>query len=146
MSNFEKLREEILNLSNNNINFNIAKKEWFVSHLEKTEEPKTCLCGKNPIKNLCYIKNNLNGNETLVGNCCVKHFELNYDWYFQGIKRIKNNLRPTGQFIIYLFENNIINQWELNFLKDRENTKKASFKQEEKEKQIIKKILYKLEK
>ena len=146
MSNFDNLVKEILFLSENKNFFNSSKKEWYVYNLVESNEPESCLCGKFPIKNLCYIKNNLNNNIALVGNCCVKHFDLNYDWFFNGVKRLKANLRPTGQFIIYLHDKKIINEWEYIFLTDRENSKKKSIKQDLKEKQIINKILKQLEK
>lgn len=146
MNNFGNLVKEILLLSENKNNFNLAKLEWVVYNLDKSNEPETCLCGKFPIKNLCYIKNNFNYNVALVGNCCVKHFDLDYDWYFNGVKKLKKDLRPTGKFILFLYENDFINDWEYKFLLNRENSKKKSLKQDLKEKQIINNILNKLKK
>lgn len=54
-----------------------AKKEWLlesVQQLERGEDSETCLCGHNPIRELCYISNRVTGKVALVGNCCVRQF------------------------------------------------------------------------
>ena len=76
----------------------------------------------------------------IVGNCCVKHFSKNLDWYFYNIKRLEDNLRPNKHFISYLYENNKINLYEFNFLINMSNKKKLSLKQQNFLNILIKKI------
>lgn len=61
------LKPEILNLSNSK-DWNIAKQEWQFHYAYKSEDAQQCLCGKQPIYNICVIRNVENGNETEVGN------------------------------------------------------------------------------
>jgi len=67
-----------------------ARGEWKLNDVWISKEPETCLCGHRPIKEICEIKNRLNGRTTEVGNCCVKHFGLERkDAVFNSIKRVK---------------------------------------------------------
>ncbi len=55
-----------------------------------SEEPESCPCGHENIKELCYIKNTINGNITFVGNVCVNKFVgIKTGNIFSGIKKIK---------------------------------------------------------
>lgn len=144
MNNYEKLKIKVLELSNNANNFYEAIKEWELEKILHSEEPESCACSHFPIKELCFLKNNSTNTRLLVGNCCVKHFEKNYDWFFYNVKRIKKGFRPNMEMIEYLFKENIINNWEYDFLINMCNKKKLSFKQKNVLKDIIKKILNKL--
>lgn len=67
--NLENLIEHIVPLSKAD-NFNAAKAEWKLIGIEIVEEFDNCPCGQN-IKELCYIENQINRNQTYVGNVCI---------------------------------------------------------------------------
>lgn len=50
------------------------KSEWIVGDREVAEEPQRCPCGKNGIKELCWIRNVVTETEMFIGNCCVRFF------------------------------------------------------------------------
>ena len=110
MSKFELIKK-ILELSYSSV-WDEAVNEW---HFESISiEPKsTCLCSHYPIKELCHIKNDKNGNTTIVGNCCIKKFkgDTTKTKMFNALKR--NQLNKA--LIEYAFEKKIINQWEKDF-------------------------------
>jgi hypothetical protein len=56
--------------------WNAARLEWELERIffADPDEPWTCLCGHQPILKLCVIANRENGNEAVVGSCCVKRF------------------------------------------------------------------------
>lgn len=68
--NFERLRDYILPLSLAST-FEAAKSEWVLESVEVSEEFDWCPCGQE-IKEHCYIRNTLTGNQTYVGNICGK--------------------------------------------------------------------------
>lgn len=120
-----------------------AKKEWHLAYVEIADDSDVadnayqCACGKNHIKELCFIHNKTNGNELLVGNCCVKKFmDLENDAIFRAIRSKKLN----SEIIEYAFSHNIINEWEKNFLHDVWRKRTFSFKQIETKRKIEKKI------
>lgn len=105
-----------------------AKKEWSLQYVEMAEdgEDYSCLCTHPHIKELCYIKNKINGNEVLVGNCCVKKFmELESDLLFQAIRRSKVN----SAMLEYAFSHNMISKWENSFMLDVMRKRKMTVKQ-----------------
>jgi hypothetical protein len=105
-----------------------AKDEWFLQYIEMAGEGEdySCLCTHPHIKELCYIKNKINGNEVLVGNCCVKKFmELESDLIFQAIRRGKVN----SAMLEYAFSHNMISEWENKFMLDVMRKRKMTFKQ-----------------
>ena len=74
-ANFENLKQEVLNLSEND-NWNDAVTEW---ELDFSSEDKNadseCVCGKKNIRYLHRIKNIHNGNELKwIGSECIKKF------------------------------------------------------------------------
>lgn len=128
--NFERLKAHILPQSNADI-FHIAKNEWKLVGVEIHEEFDNCPCGQ-PIKELCHIENQFNGNKTYVGNVCVNRFiGIETGNLFEGLKRIaKDNQANANEDLIfhayklgYIFEN------EYNFLMDTKNKRKLSEKQ-----------------
>jgi len=83
--NHYKLFDEVLKLS--------VSQEWKTAVLEWSWErtyyvdyaSENCLCGHD-IAECCVIKNKLNGNEAVVGNCCINKFmETDNDLIFQAI-------------------------------------------------------------
>lgn len=86
-----KLKNHIFELSNEQNNFSAACNEWDVLYFDLSEYWDNCPCGQD-IKELCYIKNSLNGNTTFVGNVCVNKFmAINTTNVVAGLKRIIKN-------------------------------------------------------
>lgn len=129
-NNFMKLKEHILPLSECNNDFIVAKFEWKLYHIEIREEFDNCPCGHD-IKELCFIRNRLNGNETYVGNVCVKKFmEIDTGNLFDGLKRIIKNPKanPNEDLINYAKKFGYIFDNEYKFLMDTRHKKKPSLK------------------
>lgn len=86
-----RLTAEILALSVAKI-WNDAKLEWHIAEVRKDEEPSTCLCGHNPILEVCTIRNEKTGCSAVVGNCCVKKFVgLSSDKIFRAVARVQRD-------------------------------------------------------
>jgi hypothetical protein len=87
----ETLMREIIALSTTN-DWQVAKTEWTLTGFELLDpgvDSGTCLCGHNPIRELCYIRNQTTGNEVIVGNSCVKRFlGLPTQAVFTSIRRV----------------------------------------------------------
>jgi hypothetical protein len=96
--NFERLKAYILPLSVSK-RFDLARTEWSLIAAEISEEFDQCPCGQD-IKEHCYIRNRLNGNETYVGNVCINRFiQIDTGNLFDGLKRIAKDLTPTRMTI-----------------------------------------------
>jgi hypothetical protein len=84
-----KLTEEIIKRSQAQ-SWDAARLEWGLEDVYFVEDPETCLCGHYPIKEICTLRNTVNGQSADVGNCCVKKFlGLPSDKIFQAVKRVK---------------------------------------------------------
>jgi len=95
MHNFENLKAHILPLSVSQ-HFDTARTEWTLVAVEISEEFDHCPCGQE-IKEHCYIRNRLNGNETYVGNVCINRFIQIYTGnLFDGLKRIAKDLTANA--------------------------------------------------
>lgn len=93
--NFERLKAHTLSLSVSK-SFDIARKEWSLVAIEISEEFDECPCGQE-IKEHCYIRNRLNGNETYVGNVCINRFiRIDTGNLFDGLKRIAKDLTANA--------------------------------------------------
>jgi hypothetical protein len=93
--NFERLKEHILPLSMSQ-RFDIARTEWSLAAVEISEEFDECPCGQE-IKEHCYIRNRLNGNETYVGNVCINRFiQIDTGNLFDGLRRIAKDLTANA--------------------------------------------------
>lgn len=70
------LPERIIELSNADA-WNQAVQEWQLSSIEMLDpgEFDKCLCGHYPIRQLCHIANQANGETATVGNRCVEKFD-----------------------------------------------------------------------
>jgi hypothetical protein len=139
-----KLIKEILSRSESK-DWDSAKLEWdFVSVFE-SEVEETCLCGHYPIKNICIIENLKNGNSVEIGNCCVKKFiDVDIgDKVILSRRRIKDDITKGLNEITldYLYDNDIINDWEYNFSLNTKLKRRLSGKQSEVRKKINNKFL-----
>lgn len=133
-----KLAEEIVALSESD-NWQDAKHEWKLIHICYEDEPDTCLCGHFPIKELCFIKNIKNKNETFVGNCCVKKFlGISTGTMFTSLRKIKNDKdkSPSEDLIRHAHANRWINDWEKKFAIDMLRKRKLTWSQLLKRKEI----------
>lgn len=128
--NFEHLKAHILPLSKAQ-DFNTAKKEWVLVGIELSEEFDNCLCGQK-IKEHCYIRNQINGNTTYVGNVCIKNFiGIDTGNLFSGLKRIVSDktANPNGDLIIYAYQLGYIYKKEYKFLMETRRKRNLSVKQ-----------------
>jgi len=95
-----------------------ARLEWDLNDVYESDEPETCLCGHNPIMELCILRNRTNGGFATVGNCCVKKFiGLPSDLIFQAGKRVSADARRSlnAEAIAHAFDKGWINEWERDF-------------------------------
>lgn len=141
---YHRLTEEILKLSVSKY-WEIAKLEWNFETAYESEDSQTCLCGHNPIVNICVIRNKKNNSTTEVGNCCINKF-LEIDEgnkIFISIKRLKNDLTKSMSFEVveYLKNKNILNDFEFKFYQDIYRKRNLSDKQLDIKKKINKKLL-----
>lgn len=59
--------------SREKVNPDLMREEWIAGHRELSDDPQECPCGQKGIKELCYIRNVLNGVEMFIGNECILH-------------------------------------------------------------------------
>ena len=123
-----------------------AKKEWRLESIEfaDRDEPGVCLCGHRPIIELCFLRNRENGNQTMIGNCCVKKFlKLGSQKVFAAIRRIAEDPERAvnAETIALAVERGWINDWERRFLTDTMRKRRLSQSQRGKRLQINKKLL-----
>ena len=97
-----------------------AQLEWEFATIYQGQGDDSCLCGHTPIIELCKLRNKLNANTAIVGNCCVKRFlNMQIDQIFDAVKRIERdprrsvNLRTLNQAISEAW----ITEWEYDFYK-----------------------------
>jgi hypothetical protein len=119
--NFKRLQAEIFKLSNAK-DWPSARREWRLSAVYDAGQNRTCLCGHHPIREICVIANNVNGNRTEVGNVCVKKFlGLSSDRVFQGLRRIRKDPSKSlnEDAIVFFFRNmTLLTPREYEFLLD----------------------------
>lgn len=128
--NFEKLKAHIIPLSKASDFYN-AKSEWKLIGVEIQEDWDNCPCGQ-AIKELCYIQNQLNSNETYVGNVCVNQFiGIDTGNLFAGLKRIANdnNANANEDLIMHAYQLGYIYENEYHFLMQTRRKRKLSDKQ-----------------
>lgn len=71
--------------------FDEAKLEWFLYLIVRTKDFHSCICGKS-IKQLCYLKNNMNNNTAIIGNnCTMQYMKINSGTFFNELTRIRRN-------------------------------------------------------
>jgi hypothetical protein len=139
----EAMIEHIVPLSNSE-DFNLARTEWKLYKIELHDNWYKCPCN-HPIKELCHIRNRLNGNETYVGNICINKFmDINTNNIINGIKRISQDIyaNVNEDLIEYLRDNKHLSPNEYRFLLQTKRKRKLSAKQYAWKEIINKKILY----
>lgn len=141
MSEFQ-LTTEIVRLSKADT-WDEAKLEWDLVDVEKVDEPETCMCGHQPIVEVCVIANRLNKQVTRVGNCCVKKFIARSDKIFQAVKRIKLDVSRSvnSETIEFGYDKEYITERDKKFYMDIMRKRNLSVKQRAWKESINKKIL-----
>lgn len=132
------LISEILSISNSD-KWEVAKTEWSLFEVYDQEIPSTCLCDHFPIKEICVIRNDANGNKAVVGNCCVKRFlDIQSDKIFSSIKRVRKDYCKSLNLdsVQYAFNKKWISTWERDFYLDIKSKRKLSSKQLKKKQEI----------
>jgi hypothetical protein len=141
--NFEHLSSHILSLSISPI-WEIARREWTLVGVYMSETAERCHCTQYPIYEICTIRNLKNGNETDVGNVCVKQFVgIDSDPVFTCLRRIRGDIcRPLGARAIEFFhEDGTLTDWEAGFLADTLRKRNLSHKQVQMRVKLNQKIL-----
>ncbi len=142
-TNEQTLRREITLMSADRTDWEITKMEWELDKIHLGVE--RCLCGHNPIKEICTLKNKYNQKLAIVGNCCVKKFMgIDTGTMFDVLKRViaDHTKNLTAEVVIWAWTKKWINDWEHNFYIDiLSRGKKLSLKQTEKKISINDKIV-----
>jgi hypothetical protein len=142
--NFERLKAHILPLSVAQ-EFHAAKREWTLIGVEVSEEFDHCPCGQQ-IKEHCYLRNQINGNTTYVGNVCVNNFVgIKTGNLFSGLKRIAadNQANANEDLIEHAYRFGYIFEKEYKFLMETRLKRKLSPAQASWKQKINRRILNK---
>ena len=129
-SNFESLKAHILALSESDT-FSTAKGEWKLVGVQINEDFDNCPCGQR-IKELCFIRNQLNGRDTYVGNVCVNQFiGIETGSLFDGLRRIAldHSANANQDLINHAYGLGYIHESEYKFLAQTRLKRKLSDKQ-----------------
>lgn len=84
------------------------------------EEKGTCICG-HFIMERCIIRNRINGETLIVGNCCMKKFiHIDTSKHFDAIRRVRRDItRPFNPACLWeALVGKIINEDEYHFYID----------------------------
>lgn len=146
--NFAVLKAGILEMSAAD-KWETAKDEWQLTHIYQSGFSKTCLCGHNPIMEICVLHNETTGKTTEVGNQCVKRFlGLRSDLIFTGVKRVKENVTKSlnAEATQFFFDQNVLNDWEYEFQMNTINRRKMTPRQRDIRRKINEKVVEFVEK
>lgn len=111
--------------------FKSAKQEWDLVHIEFHEEWDNCPCGQE-IKEMCFIRNRLTGNETHVGNVCINRFlDIATGSLFAGLRKIMEDeaANANEELIAYADRMGYLFDKELGFLRSTARKRNLSTKQ-----------------
>lgn len=93
--NFEQLKAEMIARSHDK-DWQQAKLEWDLELVFQVSNPQVCLCGHQPILQICSLKNHLTGQQAEVGNVCVERFlGIRSRRIFSALKRIRADLKRS---------------------------------------------------
>jgi hypothetical protein len=112
--------------------------EWVFSSSELEQEPTNCLCG-HVIKERCYITNKENGNELIVGNCCIRLFDESLEKIAKAIRKRK----PNKELIELAKKDGVIREKDAKFLESIIMKRKLTSKQEKYKFDLERKIFQK---
>lgn len=114
---FKKLAEKILPLSESD-NFDEAKHEWEIDHIEKWSQFGNCACG-HAIKEHIFIRNKNTNKMTHVGNECINIFVNVKKGLFTGMQEIEKDQKNAVQnteVIEHVYQKGYIYNEEYDFL------------------------------
>ena len=143
----QQLSYEITKLSHN-VTWELAKDEWKLHTVYVAHNPETCTCGHFPIKEICTLRNKINGFYINVGNCCVKKFMgLPSDLIFQAVKRVTsdNSKSLNTEALQYAKDKGWINDWEMWFYLNTMTKRKLTEKQKAKKLQVNQLVLQRMQ-
>ena len=128
--NEQILRQEILARSVAT-DWESAKKEWQLERVEfcSMRDAEACLCTHFPIMELCFLRNERNGQNAMVGNVCVQKFlGIPSAVIFRGFKRIMADPAKAASLdvIKYAFKQRWISDWERTFCEDTVRKRRLS--------------------
>jgi len=109
-----------------------AKKEWVLDHIYDAKEAQECLCGHYPIIEICVIRNKINNEHLMLGNCCIKRiFNMPTKRMFVSIKKVAADMQKSvnKDVIEYAHRKTWLNDWELSFYINIWRKRKLSEKQ-----------------
>lgn len=107
--NLERLKAHILPLSLAQ-DFDLARREWSLVAVELSDEWDSCPCGKD-IKEHCFIRNDITGNQTYVGNVCINRFiGIDTGTLFDGLRRLSKDPAANANAAV------IEHAWKQGFL------------------------------
>ena len=109
-----------------------AKLEWSLERIYESSY-KTCLCGHNPISEICVLRNSTNADVVEVGNCCVEKFmEISTNKLFAALKKIAKDIKKAvnAEVIQLAYEQKYISSWDRDFYLDTFRKRKLSAKQQ----------------
>lgn len=93
--NFEQLKAEMIARSRDK-DWGQAKLEWDLEDVFRVADQRDCLCGHNPILQICTLRNQLTRQIAEVGNVCVERFlGMRSKRIFSAIKRIRDDLNRS---------------------------------------------------
>lgn len=117
--------EPILELSESE-DWNKARLEWELEGYKYFKDWTYCACG-HKIKEALIIRNQLNGNEATVGNCCINQFPGQRSRYLAFKAAL--DCRINEALIELTYELNILTDWEHKFMLDVWRKRKFKGKQ-----------------
>ncbi|UUL81895.1 hypothetical protein [Sphingomonas qomolangmaensis] len=89
--NFEQLKAEMIARSSEQ-DWQQAKLEWDLEDVFRASEERDCLCGHNPIFQICTLRNQITQSTAEVGNVCVERFlGMRSKRIFSAIKRVRDD-------------------------------------------------------
>lgn len=94
--NFAQLQQEIFSRSREKTDWTLCKNEWRVHDIYRVGDEQTCLCGHNPIFQICELQNEVTRQFADVGNVCVQKFiGLRSKRLFAALDRIDKDPRRS---------------------------------------------------
>jgi len=106
-------------------NWEDAVLEWKLIGIQYDKKGDFCICG-HPIKEKCFMENVVNGKRVVVGNVCIHKFKGED---LTSVFRALADGRVNAALIGYAYEEDIISEWEYEFMLDVWRKRKRTYKQ-----------------
>lgn len=138
-----ELQKSIFKFSRNKVEWELARSEWFLDHIELSKTFKRCECG-HAIKELCYIRNRFTGHTLKVGNVCINYFDEEFNpRIIAGLKKIiaDPNSNLNGDLIRHAYRYGIIDNETAQIMWNNRRKKNISQSMRDFKRKVIRKIL-----